>query len=195
MFVKPPGPRHTATEDVDGLTISIPVKRNVFLFAFLSFWLCGWVIGEIMAPIGLFNEVKKDPAAAAFLIVWLCGWTLGGAFAICIWLWLLRGREIVTLSPEALAVRHDVFGLGRTMQFDAAEIRELRLATATFNPFDLRAGLAIWGIGGGMLAFDYGYKTYRFGAGVDEAEARVILQRVRQRLPASATPQSTVAPA
>jgi hypothetical protein len=35
----------------------------------------------------------------------------------------------------------------------------------------------------GMLAFDYGCKTFRFGAGVEEAEARVILQRLKSRWP------------
>jgi hypothetical protein len=183
MFVKPPGPRHTAIEQANGLTIRIPSKRNVFLLAFLTFWLCGWLAGEIMAPIGFFTQVGKNPGAAAFMLVWLCFWTVGGACAIYIWLWQVKGCEVVTVSPAALGIKREVFGYGRSKHYDAAEIRQLRVAPVPFDPFDFRAGLTFWGIGGGALAFDYGFKTFRFGAGVDEAEARVILQTIIARLP------------
>ena len=183
MFVKPPGPRHTATEEADGLAIRIPAKRNVFILAFLTIWLCGWAFGEVTAPIALFTAAHKQPGAAAFLLVWLCGWTLGGALAIYVWLWQLKGCEIITVSPAALGIKRELFGCGRVKQYDVSEIRELRVAPLTYNPFDYRSGLAFWGMGGGALAFDYGFKTYRFGAGVDEAEARIILQTITARLP------------
>jgi hypothetical protein len=183
MFVKPPGPRHTATEEADGLAIRVPSKRNIFILGFLTLWLCGWLAGEIMAPIGLFTTVHKDPGGAAFLLVWLCGWTVGGAFAFYVWLWQIKGCEVVTISPTALSIKRVIFGYGRAKQYDVSEIRRLRVAPLAFNPFDFRSGMAFWGIGGGALAFDYGFKTYRFGAGVDEAEARVILQAITARLP------------
>lgn len=183
MFVKPPGPRHTATEHADGLAIRIPAKRNVFIVGFLTLWLCGWAVGEVTATIALFTSAQEEPGSAAFLLFWLCGWTVGGALAICIWLWQINGCEVVTVSPIALSIRHDVLGFGRTKHYDVAEIRELRVAPLIFNPFDFRSCMAFWGIGGGALAFDYGFKTYRFGGGVDEAEARVILQSIISRLP------------
>ena len=37
------------------------------------------------------------------------------------------------------------------------------------------------GIGGGLIAFDYGAKTFRFGAGVEEAEAQGIVTRLKSR--------------
>jgi hypothetical protein len=58
MFVKPPGPRHTATEEADGLSIRIPA--------------------------------------------WLCGWTVGGVTFIFIWLWQIKGCEVITVSPTAI---------------------------------------------------------------------------------------------
>jgi len=183
MFVKPPGPRHTATDEADGLAIRIPSRRNIFLFAFLTIWLCGWAFGEVSALITFFKFAQKEPGAASFLIIWLCGWTLGGAFAIYTWLWQLKGCEIITVSPTALGIKRDLFGRGRTKYYDVSEIRELRVTPLTYSPFDFRSGMAFWGIGGGALAFDYGFKTYRFGAGVDEVEARIILQMMIARLP------------
>jgi hypothetical protein len=43
-----------------------------------------------------------------------------------------------------------------------------------------------WGVGGGALAFDYGPRTYRFGSGLDDAEAREVLEALAPRLPGAA---------
>ncbi len=39
------------------------------------------------------------------------------------------------------------------------------------------------GISGGQLAFDYGAKTVRFGIGLDEAEAKQILNDIEIQSP------------
>ena len=186
MFVKPPGPRHTASEQGGQVVIGIPPKRNLFIVGFLTLWLCGWAFGEVTASTGLFTTLWKGPGpGTAFLLVWLCAWTVGGAFAIYTWLWQVKGREVVTASPTALSIKREVFGLGPTRHYDASQVHRLRLAPISFNSADFRSGMAFWGIGGGVLAFDYGFKTYRFGAGVDEAEAAAILQTIAARLPRS----------
>lgn len=117
------------------------------------------------------------------MLVWLGGWTVGGGFAAYTWLWQVKGCEVITISSAALGIKHEVFGLGRNKQYDVSEIRHLRVAPLTYNPFDHRSRASIWGMGGGMLAFDYGFKTYRLGAGVDEAEARILLQTITARVP------------
>jgi len=35
-----------------------------------------------------------------------------------------------------------------------------------------------WGLTGGKLRFDYGMKTIKFGIGLDEAEARYLIQEI-----------------
>jgi hypothetical protein len=189
MFVQPTGPRHTAEDDGTTLTFSIPAKRNLFILAFLSFWLCGWAFGEIMVPLGLFTA--KSPADGLFAFVWFCGWTIGGGFAIYIWLWMVRGREIIRISPTALAIKRDIFGASRTKSYDISKVTRLRCAPATYNPFDWHRSLAFWGIGGGIIAFDYGYSTIRIGSGLGEAEAKHILRRITDRFPQLATAHDT----
>jgi hypothetical protein len=50
-------------------------------------------------------------------------------------------------------------------------------------PFDVRAGLRAYGIGGGTVAFDYGDRTIRL-ANVEEAEAkRVVTALIAEGLP------------
>jgi hypothetical protein len=38
-------------------------------------------------------------------------------------------------------------------------------------------------IGGGRIAFDYGAKTVHFASAVDEAEAKLLIERLRARHP------------
>jgi hypothetical protein len=79
---------------------------------------------------GIFSA-KKDPGTSLFMFVWLCAWTIGGGSAISGWLWMLRGREIVHISPTALAIKRDVFGAGRTKNYDITKVSRLRFAPAT----------------------------------------------------------------
>jgi len=80
-----------------------------------------------------------------------------------------------------LAIKRDLFGTGRARQYDLAHVKHLRVVTPSFNPFDFSSALQFWGIGGGLIAFDYGAKTFRFGAGVEEAEAQGIVTRLKSR--------------
>lgn len=62
------------TETIYGLTIEIPAKRNWFVLAFLSFWLCGWLAGELFALSVVLNAIRKGTwGAELFVLVWLCG--------------------------------------------------------------------------------------------------------------------------
>jgi hypothetical protein len=58
---------------------------------------------------------------------------------------------------------------------------DLRVSAPTLGNFDFRAGLQFWGIGGGVIAFDYGAATVRFGAGLDEGEAKSIVATMCSR--------------
>jgi hypothetical protein len=95
--------------------------------------------------------------------------------------WNLAGREVVRVTPGELVLRKEVFGLGSPREFDRSQVADLRVAPLVYNPWDWNAGLAVWGLGG-TLAFDYGAKTYRFGIGLDEAEAKMILAAIQQHL-------------
>jgi hypothetical protein len=151
------------------------------MLLFLCVWLCGWAFGWISA----FRSVlsRSEP----FLVVWLTFWTLGGAFAVAVVAWSLTGREVITGGGTALLIRREVLGIGRTSEFDAAQVRNLRVAPMAFNPWDFRHSMSFWGLGGGPVAFDFGARTYRFGAGVEESEASSIAAVLRELLPASSS--------
>jgi hypothetical protein len=144
----------------------------------LGAWLGGWFFGEKSAIEQILRHREVGPDF--FLIFWLIGWTTGGAWALSTWLWMAFGKEVVLLRPQALLLRHEVLGVGRTREYDLSHVRNLRVAPETGEPSGWR-NTHFWGPGSGLVAFDYGARTCRFGAAVDEAEAAGIVADLKAR--------------
>jgi hypothetical protein len=181
-MIEPTKPRATVTEDPERLRITIPAKRNWLLIPFLSLWLCGWLVGEVAVPLSLITG--SDPRHAPpflFAVVWLTLWTVGGGFALYTLFWQLFGKQMIVINPATLTIREAVIRPVRSRQLDLTQVRDLRVSPMSFNPWDYGGAMQFWGIGGGVMAFDYGAKTYRFGAGVDEAEAKQLVHQVKRR--------------
>ena len=179
MKITPPARRSSSRQTAEGLEISIPAKRNIFLMLFLAAWLVGWCFGEVSATRELL--AGRGNAPDLFLCVWLVGWTIGGAFCLYALLWTLRGREVIVLRPDSLVTKRDLWGIGRPREYDILHVSDLRVAPMTWNPHYWSGALYLWGVGGGPIAFDYGSRTVRFGSGVDEAEAADIVRELRTR--------------
>jgi hypothetical protein len=78
-----------------------------------------------------------------------------------------------------LTMRREPIGIPLRKGYDLLNVRNLRVV-----PFDesLWSRRDPW-TPTGPLAFDYGARTVRFGAGIDEAEARMIVDSIRTRFP------------
>jgi hypothetical protein len=179
MKVHPAG-RSTVREGPAGPEVVIPARRNPFLLLFLPVWLTGWAFGELSVA----RDLLSGDAAKGnrlFLGVWLTFWTVGGVCALATWVWTAFGREIVALPPGLLAVRLDVHGLGYTREFDRAQVRNLRVVRPPRGPFVWRVGWDSGPNAEGTIAFDYGGTTKRFGVGLDEAEAALVIADLRTR--------------
>ncbi len=176
-FIEPAKARAIVVEGSDGFELLIPNKRNWFAILFLSAWLCGWLMGEITVPSAFFSGTG-DMGGKAFIAVWLVMWTLGGGFAIFALLWMISGRERIYLGRGRLSIRREILGRGLLGEYDTSHLRNLRVSPSPYNPFDFRSSFRMWGIGGGTIAFDYGASTIRFGAGLDEGEAKSVTDRL-----------------
>jgi len=199
-----PKQRHSMQDEGSSLKIMIPSHKNYFTMFFLGFWLLGWAFGEIMVG-GIFlagivqllfktpeilPEVSKGGLAGLFggglfMLVWLTIWTVGGGFALYSFLWQVAGKENIGVSYDMIKIQRAVFGFGRTKEYLATDIKDLRVTpwAADHNIFSWSRSSSIWGMSSGILAFDYGAKTFRFGGGIDEAEAKQILEKVVARFP------------
>ena len=181
MRVAVPGRRSTTRDTASGFEVIIPTKGNVFLLLFLTAWLVGWAFGAVSASRELLFGRAHE--ASIFLAAWLAMWTFFGGFAIYTWLWMAAGKEIVALRSGVLSIRRDVLGFGRTHEYDLAHVRHLRLSPPqALDPSGWSRGMMRFsGMGDGLIAFDYGAKTFRFGAAVDEAEASQIVAELKAR--------------
>lgn len=176
MKTEPLAPGRARFEDRgSALRVVIPARRHLLMVLFLGVWIAGWFAGESSA---LQHLLRGPGLVSGFLLFWLIGWTIGGAFAGFALLWMLFGREIITLDGQSLSIRREILGVGRVRRYDLAEVKNLRLAPIPDPP---QAPRGQWV--GGLIAFDYGAKTIHFCAGVDEAEARTIAERLAQRNP------------
>lgn len=128
-----------------------------------------------------FLQGDAPPEGESFMLAWFAVWTVGGLLAIYAWLWQVMGKEIVIVHGQTFTTRRDVGGFGFDKEYDLLQMRDLRTAQVGFNPLDLSSSLQLWGIGGGVIAFDYGVRTVRFGAGLDEVEAKEIVTAITQR--------------
>jgi len=183
MTVPPPGRRSATRRTPEGLEISIPAKRSIFVLAFLFPYLIGWGIGEAIFAGILFKGTSDVP----HLLVgaWLVFWTFSGGVALYVWLWMLKGREILALQPDVLIVRREIWGVGQgeSREYLLRHLKNLRVASNPGDPRDWTGSLQSWGLRGGPLAFDYGSQTIRVANGVDESEAREILRDLKQQHP------------
>jgi hypothetical protein len=149
-----------------GLSIAIPMRRSIWSLVFTPLGLVVWIAlvvdasrrSAILAPgFGLW-------AFLAFAVV----------TTVVPWLWDFAGRERVMADAGRISVRQELFGLGWTRDYDAADVKRLRVSLEPTAPNSYRRR-------GRSIAFDYGAKTVRF-APVDEAEARSIVQMLASRL-------------
>ena len=115
------------------------------------------------------------------MLTWLGVWTVGGVFAIYAWLWQMMGKEIITVQGHSFTTRRNIGEFGFDKEYDLVQMRDVRVGHLGVNPFDVSSSLQLWGVGGGAIAFEHGARTYRFGAGLDEAEAKQIVTAIKQR--------------
>jgi hypothetical protein len=112
---KPAGCVIADSVDASGVTLSLssstapPALLRYFAVAFLVFFLCFWVYGELNAA-AKFGSGTADTYLTIFLTFWLCGWVAGVWLASWdLWkaLWVPR-PESVRLEAEVL--RYDPGG-------------------------------------------------------------------------------------
>ena len=174
--VDPGKSRVTVSEEAGALRFVIPAGRHWFMTLFLPFWLLGWAWGEVTVLSKLIEGGTGAPTV--FLWSWLGAWTVGGLWTIYTLAWNAVGRELVVVDGSTFVLRREILGVGRSKEFDCAQVRGLRASRETVS----------YGSEGGWvrtrnLAFDYGARTCRFGEGLDEAEAQQLVEMVKQRYP------------
>ncbi len=184
---EPPRPRATVTDEGGVMRVVIPARRHWFVTIFLTGWLGCWAVGEVAALRAVFTSAPR--LGVIFLSFWMVAWTAAGAFAFWFWLWSVRGREVIILDGTAFTVRRESPIYARVQMFDQTRVKDLRIAPRPMA-WQGYGGGAASGAGVGPIAFDYGAKTYQFGSGVDEAEAKELVAAMHTRFPSLGSERS-----
>lgn len=175
--VSPYQKNSSITPTRDGIEVSIPSKKNWFITIFLPLWLGLWFLGEMSA---IKEIIKGAQDHQGFMILWLAGWTAGGAFAATAWLWNVAGKEILKFTQSAMTYTRAIGGLKISREYDLTHVKDLRVSPTPSGFFIQGGGFDMLGLNGGPISFDYGAKTVRIGSGVDEAEAKIIVQEIKR---------------
>jgi len=164
-------------ERPEGLCIVIPARRQTYMLFVLPVWLVFWALGEGAALRGLLNRDESTAIPNAFWIVWLVPWTLGGIQTLVTWLWMVAGQERIVLGPYLLSHRYELFGVGRTREFALTDIRGLHVSSEPKREWPRRPRVFT----GGVIVLESKARPFRFGAGIDIAEGRMIVERLKER--------------
>jgi hypothetical protein len=160
--------------------IRIKARRQVFVLLFLPVWLTLWTVGGIVA----FAQVIQE--FSLFLCLWLCGWALGWIFAASTVAWMLMGSETIRVVGQDLEVGVEIGPWTRRKLYQGGQIKDLRAApTNPFSSFQLNSPF-MRQMQFGAVQFTYGARTVRLAAGLDEAEGKLIVERLKKSLPFSA---------
>jgi hypothetical protein len=179
--VKPP--RFEVEQGLGGDRIRIHARRNIFVLLFLPLWLIGWTAGGIAA----ITEFLRT--GQPFLALWLCGWAAGWIFVCAAIGWMLFGSEQIGTPGGDLEIGHRLFGWTRSRLYNGRDVTHLSAAESpVFGryrivvPFLARART-------GAIKFSYGGRTVYAAQGLDEAEGRLIVERLLRHLPKGAGAQ------
>ncbi len=188
-MIEPPRPRARLSDDGDQLEIAIPPPRRWYAVLLVVVWTAFWAFGLAMAAKQLLVPGRHE--GHWFLAMWLVGWVVaGGSSVIYMGLYMMFGLQLVRIDGTTLAITRRAPVYTRVQRFDLTQIRDLRASPVASTIVGWGTGqyaTDLSGLTGGHLAFDYGAKTYRFGAGVDEAEAKQLVARIVQRFPSLAS--------
>jgi hypothetical protein len=176
--------RVSSSTTPNGYRITIAVRRSWPFIIIWGLWLTFWLV-SIPAFAGMMLESPQDRPPVPIALLALVVMMLFGAVVLCFWLWQTFGKEVVTVGQDSLTLSKNIFGFSgfaRVRRFDIAEVQNLR-ASGLFGTFQNWSGmLRVYGINGGVVAFESGGKTYRFGIQLEEDEARQVVRELQPHL-------------
>lgn len=164
----------------DAMTITVRSILRLGKLAFISVWLSGWSYGGILA-LGVLLFGNSDSGRNFFIALWLIPWAAGFAFGAFMFLWILWGREQLTIDNSSITKRISVRLFTRTWNYDLVNVSNIR-KTPDLSEFLSQSNLENPFGKTGRIAFDHNDETVTFGAGLDEAEADFLLNTVLNKL-------------
>jgi hypothetical protein len=178
----PPQTLAIITETDNGITITVPAKRDGFVLFLVSIWFIACAAVLIYGPAKTLGTVGDD-APAWLVYVWMIGTVWFTFLCIATWWWSISGKEVITLSADALTI--DKKGsVAKPQTFDLKEAKNFRALPDPVKPGNFGTGRIArpWNFAAeGTIKFDYDQKTIKFGDRLSQVEGEYILERLRSK--------------
>lgn len=174
MIEKPKSGRAIIRQDFNALNIEIPSKKNWILILFMIFWLASWVtMGRFAFRLSMSISIIR---------IWqLLIWFIGGLIALYAISWQLVGSEIIIFENNILTLKKSIKGIGLKKSYELKLIKNLNInPTKDSGIWFSNYNKDMFGAREGKIKFDYGMKTIKFAAYIDEAEARMIIAKLKE---------------
>lgn len=182
-------------DDGTDLRITMRVTAPPFVSTVFGLLLAVFVSAEIGAINALVNgglregehfqlpwmteAISNGPDFEKLMLTWFAFGAVAVILLTGMFLWSCVGREIIELNAATLKHirRISILSFGR--EYSVAKITHLRLVPF---PWNKERNFSLFGFKNGIIAFNYGRRTYRLGAGIDEANAHYVIQEMRTRV-------------
>ena len=142
----------------------------------MTIWLAGWTYAGAMIFWGVIAGQIKD---IWFLATWPCFWLLSELLALYVFLWVLVGYELITVTPGIIIIKRSIFGCGPSKEYPIPKITNLRASEFYATFFSWSYNMAFWGLTGGTVAFDYEGELKRFGINLNENDAKQLVKTMK----------------
>ncbi|MCH8569030.1 MAG: hypothetical protein LAT67_12225 [Balneolales bacterium] len=153
-------------------------KKNLIPKVFITLPFGIWLTGLAFLISFHFNP-GTHVLLIVFIFVFTVMWSALGFSLFDLWLWVMSGKEIIEVSDGKLSITKRVFLFKRKKVFDLAHVRNLN-DSKIFGFKAALNGLPYLGFENGMIRFDYGMKTFRFGNGISRLSALKIISEFKE---------------
>lgn len=176
-------PRAQVKNTADGLQVDIRTQRKSIGIFMLFFWVL-----MIFALTAQNLQIAARPGHADVDYAPLLFPLMFFSLFFFVFIWMFLSKEQVRVNTRELILTRGLFGIGRKQEFDMNHVKDLRSVAQPFAALSSRYGSFYSQMG--SMAFDYGSRTYRFGGGLDEAEAKNLVKQICGRFPGLAEKSS-----
>ena len=159
----------------NGIEITIQTKVHGLVYVFFGIKSIGWGIVEAFGIWIILMTVNVHDLSdmGKLLLAGIGIWTIIGMFIMHEWLWKLKGKEVIVLTPSKLTIKKDIFGCGCKRVYDLNRMRNLLVSYEGEG----REGNP----SGGSIIFEYDSNMFRFGLSLTEQEAQFIVSELYKR--------------
>jgi hypothetical protein len=173
--------RASIEEYSSSLKLSIPSRKNWVSLVFATLWLIGWIYALSCKPLDFNSEGSEKLSSDNFYLLWMIGWTGGGLYVAFLLLWGFFGREIIVVENGVMSIKRSLFGIGMKRSLNSLQIRNIHFEKVETGLIGAR-NKTLWGPGPGKIVLDYGFRTFSFGLGIDDAEANYIAELLKRKI-------------